>query len=427
MKLNHSVRARTGILAILVLALILPIAFFSSGLARPAVPPTVTPTQRPTDLGAGLVTRRAFPSISYGIHTFLWWNQTTRPRDLEMVRLMRFDTVKQLFDWADIQPDPKLPYNWARADAVVDEAQYRGLRLVARLGLPPQWALLPPSDKPDDPPISPDALQTYCRDLAVRYQGRIAAYQVWNEPNLAREWAGRPPSPAGYVKLLKACYQGIKMGHSDALVITAGLAPTGNADETAMSDEKYLVGMYEAGAAAYYDVLGLNAPGYKSPPDVPPDDPSLGGNRWQTFRHVEDMRAIMVANGDGAKQIALLEVGWTTDPRDKVKDSSGKLVDNQYRWHAVSEEQQAKYLVGAYEYAAEHWRPWVGLIVTIYLGDPAWTPDDEQYWWSVTYGGYDIRTRPAFAVLAEMPRYVDDRVIPAVAPGDNHTPLPPPR
>src|SRR6185436_18404558 len=184
MKLTPSMRARTGILVILGLALVLPIAFLSSGLVRPAVPPTAMPTQRPTDLGAGLVTRRTFPSLSYGIHTFLWWNQTTRPRDLEMVRLMRFDTIKQLFDWADILPDLKLPYNWMHADAVVGEAQYRGLKMVARIGLPPQWALAPASDKPDDPPVKLDALQTYCHDIAEHYQGRIAAYQVWNEPNL---------------------------------------------------------------------------------------------------------------------------------------------------------------------------------------------------------------------------------------------------
>jgi polysaccharide biosynthesis protein PslG len=427
MKLTSSVRARTGILVILGLALILPITLYGSGIAARVLAPVPGATARPTDLGAGLVTKRAFPSLSYGVHTFLWWNQTTRPRDLEMVRLMRFDTVKQLFEWADIQPDPNRPYDWVHADAVVDEARYRGLNMVARIGLPPQWATLPPSDRPDDPPVDLAALGRFCHDLAERYQGRITAYQVWNETNLAREWADRPPSAAGYVKLLKACYEGIKKGDPGAVVITAGLAPTGNDDATAMSDERYLREMYKAGLSPYYDVLGLNAPGYKSPPTLPPDDPSLEGNRWQSFRHVEDMRAIMVANGDGAKQVALLEVGWTTDQRDKIKDGSGKLNDNPYRWHAVTEAQQAEYLVGAYQYAAEHWRPWVGLIVTIYLADPNWTEDREEYWWSIAYGGYDVHTRPAFGALAQMPRYIDDKVIPAVAPGDNHTPLPPPR
>ena len=29
--------------------------------------------------------------------------------------------------------------------------------------------------------------------VADRYKGRIRAYEVWNEPNLAREWGGRLP------------------------------------------------------------------------------------------------------------------------------------------------------------------------------------------------------------------------------------------
>jgi hypothetical protein len=173
-------------------------------------------------------------------------------------------------------------------------------------------------------------------------------------------------------------------------------------------------------------VLGLNAPGYKSPPETPPDDPSLNGQRWQAFRHVEDMRAIMVANGDGAKQVALLEVGWTVDQRNTITNSAGTSVPNPYRWHAVTEEQQAKYLPDAYEYAAKHWRPWLGLMVAIYLPDPGWTPDDEEYWWSVSYPGYLIRHRESFVALAQMAQYRDDITIPAIGHGMNHTPLPPP-
>ena len=45
------------------------------------------------------------------------------------------------------------------------------------------------------------------------------------------------------------------------------------------------------------------------PPETAPEeaeDPAngYGNGRWFTFRHVEDMREIMVANGDEAKQVA---------------------------------------------------------------------------------------------------------------------------
>ena len=70
-----------------------------------------------------------------------------------------------------------------------------------------------------------------------------------------------------------------------------------------------------------------------------------------SFRRVEDLRKIMIANGDAARQMALLEVGWTTNQ-----------VHEAYAWYAVTEDEQAEYMREAYAYAAAHWRPWVGLM-----------------------------------------------------------------
>ncbi len=331
------------------------------GLSACAAPlPTATPipTARPTDLGAGLVTHPTYPSLTYGIQTFLWWNSTTRPRDLEMVRLMNFTHVKQIFAWASIQGDQTLPPDWSHADAVVNEVAYRGLKLIARVEQPPSWAL----NQPGTLPLDLKAWGVFCHDLAARYVGRIAGYEIWNEPNLTNEWFKRTPNARDYVTLLQTCDTQIKAADPNAIVISAGLAPTGDLSATAIRDDVFLQQMYDAGLARACDVLGLHAPGYKSPPDTDPGDPALGGQRWQSFRHVEDMRAIQVANGDGAKQDAILEMGWTLD-----------TIHPTYAWFHVTEAQQAEYLVGAYAYAAAHWRPWMGLMTTIYLPDLAWT------------------------------------------------------
>ena len=110
-------------------------------------------------------------------------------------------------------------------------------------------------------------------------------------------------------------------------------------------------------------MLGVNAPGYKAPPEMSPDEVAAkvrsGGQRFFAFRHVEDIRDIMEKYGDADKQIAILEIGWTTDP-----------IHPEYAWHAVTEQQQADYLVRAYQYAYEHWSPWIGLMSMLTLADP---------------------------------------------------------
>ncbi len=347
-----------------------------------------------------------FTSLTYGIQAFLWWDQGFAGRDLDWVRLMVFSHVKQTFAWEDIEPRQD-EYDFSRADALIDAVERRGLKLVARLTDTPDWAhpSLAGVEQTfvDAPPDDLADWGEFCGALASRYRGRIAAYQLWNEPNLGREWGNRTPDAAGFVELLRVCSEAIRAADPGAILISAGLAPTGTYNEMTIPDDVFFQQMYDAGFSQYIDVVGLHAPGY-APPHVSPDEAQAGGSqRFFTFRRVEDLRKIMVANGDAARQVALLEVGYTTDQ-----------VNPDYAWFAVDEEMQARYLVEAYEYAATHWRPWVGLMSTIYISKPSWTEADEEYWWSITTpSGY---TRPAYIALANMAKFCGSRVIPARAP-----------
>jgi hypothetical protein len=172
-------------------------------------------------------------------------------------------------------------------------------------------------------------------------------------------------------------------------------------------DDIYLNDMYGADFQQYVDVVGLHAPGFSDPEYGPDDAERDGRGRWATFRRVEDLRKIMIQNGDAARQVAILEVGWTTDP-----------VNTAYSWFAVDEKTQGENLVRAYEYAAEHWRPWVGLMSTIYIAKPTWTPENEEYWWAITRPETHV-TRPAFSDLARMPKYCGDITIPERSPGES--------
>jgi hypothetical protein len=322
---------------------------------------------------------------------------------------MVFSHVKQIFAWEDMEPRPG-EWNFTRADEIVDQVESLGLELVVRLSDAPDWAH-PSNDghKDEDfidaPPDNLDQWANYCGMVASRYRGRIDAYQIWNEPNLAREWGNQEPDAAVYVEMLGACSQAIREADPDAILISAGLSPTGNHDAIAHRDDLYLQAMYDLDFQQHIDVVGMHAPGY-TPPTYGPDDAERDGKgRWATFRRIEDLRKIMITNGDAARQVAILEFGWTLDPG----------IHPDYAWFAVPDEAtQAQYLVEAYEYAAAHWRPWVGLMSVIYISDPSWTPQDEEYWWGITTSeGY---VRQSYMDLANMAKYCGERMIPARAP-----------
>jgi len=331
------------------------------------------------------------------MQAFLWWNEEIARRDMQLIRDAGFTWVKQNVGWRDVEGAAKGAFNWYFTDRIVADAEQFELNVLFRLDHEPLWAMPPEGDSSgNSPPGNPQDFGDFCHALAERYRGRVRAYQVWNEPNLAREWGGRPPDPARYIELLKACYVGIKTANPDALVISAGLAPTGNGPPEAMPDIEYLTAMYEAGAAPYFDLLGVNAPGYKAPPETSPEEaatnPDYGGQRFFCFRHVEDARAVMLRYGDEDKQVAILEMGWTTDP-----------LHPNYAWFAVSEEQKADYLVRAFRYARENWTPWISLMTVISVANPNWTENDEMFWWAITEPCWpETCVRPAYEALREM-------------------------
>lgn len=358
--------------------------------------PTPTATPVPPATPSALMT-----SPDYGIQAFLWWRPEVATRDLGLIQDMGFRWVKQVFAWSDIEGAKKGHFNWDQADAVVQNVNDAGLKLLARLDRAPAWS---GAGAPNGPPTNYEDFGDFCYAMASRYKGRIHAYQIWNEPNLAREWGSRPPNPQEYVRLLAIAYQRIKEADPDALIISAGLTPTGTQNDEVMPDTTYLEQMYQAGLPNYADMVGMHAAGFKAPPELSPDelvaDPNktYGEHRFNCFRHVEELRAIMEQHGDGDRRVVILEFGWTTDPRP----------DSPYHWHAVTEEQQADYMVRAYQYAQEHWRPWIALMSLIYIADPYWEKqqgDREEYWWAITYPQYPTaKVRPAYDALRNMPK-----------------------
>jgi len=347
------------------------------------------PTTAPTGGGAGNFAPATMSSPDYGAQVFVWWREEICDRDLDLMKEAGFNWIKQAFSWESIEGAGRGQFDWSIADRVVTHANERGLKILARLSLDPDvqgfWA--------GDPPANGDVFAEYAGALAARYScqpgaiGCIQAYQVWNEPNLAREWGDKRPNPIEYVQFLGKAYRAIKAANPNAIVISAGMAPTGDNNDIAMPDDLFYDQMYQAmggSSNGYFDALGVHGAGYAAPPELDPaeaaSNPKYGGYRFFAFRHVEDIRAIMEKYGDGAKKIVLLEFGWTFDP-----------VNPAYKWHGadagIDMFVQADYLKRAYQYAAANW-PWVGLMSLLTMPNLDWLndgngSDEEQYWWAI--------------------------------------------
>lgn len=336
----------------------------------------------------------AYPAASpeYGVSAFLLGKPDTTPRDLGIIGAAGFQWIKLTVPWRSIEPSCKGCYYWDDLDRVVSSASAAGLKIMARIDHSPAWSRTIPAE--NGPPDNIGDYTDIVTRLVARYGtgspiGRVHAVQLWNEPNLDREWGNKPinQQTAGeYAKLLIDASKGAKEADPDVTVITAGLSPTGTNDGTAQPDDVYLEWLLQYGIQPYYDALGAHGAGYGNAPEVAPIPDGAYPHESFFFRRVERLRQLQEQYGDGGKQVWLLEFGWTTDP-----------INPSYSWYAVTPEQQADYIVRAYQFAAQSWAPWIGVMFLWTMADSAWTEANEQYWWSIT--APDGSPRPALTAF----------------------------
>jgi hypothetical protein len=89
------------------------------------------------------------------------------------------------------------------------------------------------------------------------------AIEVWNEPNIDREWPAASINGGNYTQLLAAAYNAIKARNPNTLVISGAPAPTGffgaaGCGSGGCNDDTFMSQMAQAGAASYMDCVGLH-------------------------------------------------------------------------------------------------------------------------------------------------------------------------
>ena len=305
-------------------------------------------------------------------------------------------TLHQL-SWFQIEPE-RGKYRWDKIDRAVDEMNKAGINVILHPVHAPQWSW--PTGKVGYP-TDPADFTRFMALVAQRYKGKVAGYQIWNEPNFARE-TGPYASASQYAAILKGGYTSVKAADPNAIVILGALTPTGLNDPfSAVDDVLFLRRLYaynNGELRGYFDALGAHPGSNANPPDTLwPDKPGPGPG-WTDhpsfyFRRIEQLREVMVEYGDAGKQMWLTEFGWmsmTNPPRG-------------FEYAAQNTEQeQADYIGQALRMSRDRY-PWMGPMLVFNLNfalpNVALGPDDERIGWALLRS--DGTRRPAYFSLKE--------------------------
>ncbi|HET8630798.1 MAG TPA: cellulase family glycosylhydrolase [Thermomicrobiales bacterium] len=357
--------------------------------------------------------------VEYGFNVFLGGNAESA--DLNSTTMAKvheagFGWVRVQLQWSEIEPSPG-KYATAPYDTIIAAASQGGTKVLVSVVKSPDWA------SPSRHGALPEDTAAFGRTmgyLAARYKGRVQAWEIWNEENLAGEVGGKVQI-APYFDTLKAAYGAVKAADPTAFVLFGGLTPTGvNDPSVAVDDTVYLREFYQyqnGAGRAYFDALAAHPGSAANPPDTKyPENPGSGecpqiaidrnnakpGTCWRDapdfyFRRVEDERAVMAQAGDADKQIWLTEFGWDS--------CQGLPAPKGYEYCLLtSEQQQAQYLTQAFQIAKTQW-PWMGVMFIWnlnYAATPYIKTDDEKYGWSLLVT--DWRERPAYQAMKALPK-----------------------
>lgn len=301
--------------------------------------------------------------------------------------------------WRDAEPSQG-SYNWGDVDNIINSAAANGMSVLLRVSRSPQWARDPacPASSPyydTCPPADPNAYGLFMGALSNHIRNQLGfanslAYELWNEPNTDNEWGGMCPDPAKYAALVRAAYPQIKGVDSSIKVLAGSVTTVGEVAATQtchLDDITFLQQMYQAGAQGYFDILADHPYGFASPPEAAPGE---NGNSRLVFRRAERHHDVMVQYGDGNKKIWATEMGWPVNPASEGSSCA------QPDWYFVqTPQQQADYIVRAYNWARSYW-PWMGgmFIFNYDFNEAPWYQQCDAFrFWS-------IKDRPAAAAIS---------------------------
>jgi hypothetical protein len=200
------------------------------------------------------------------------------------------------------------------------------------------------------------------------------AIEVWNEPNIDREWPAGSINGGTYTQMLARAFNSIKSKNPNTLVISGAPAPTGffgaaGCGSGGCNDDVFMQQMAQAGAAQYMDCVGL----HYNEGIVPPTQNS-GDPRGEYPSYYFSSMLARGYNPFGGKQVCFTELGYLSG------DGFSSPIPASFGWaNDTSVGEHASWLAGAATAAAQSGR--VRIMIVWNVDFPFYTATDPM-------GGY---------------------------------------
>jgi len=224
--------------------------------------------------------------------------------------------------WGSLEPS-KGEYDWRDLDSWVSQAQARSVQFDYLFLNTPVWASTRPNERCIGgrlgcaAPPKLDDWEEFVRALVTRYKGRIASFEMWNEPNVSGFWSGTPQQ---MVELAAHAYPIIKSIDPAAIVIAPAVSSTG----WPLAHDLWLDEYLSAGGGKFADVIAWH--GYSGRNDRPalPVEDLLG--------QIQSLRSVLARHQLSSLPIWDTEGGWGKDAQLPDEEEQASFL---VKWYLI--------------------------------------------------------------------------------------------
>ncbi|MBM4356082.1 MAG: hypothetical protein FJ109_20210, partial [Deltaproteobacteria bacterium] len=266
------------------------------------------------------------PAFGLSTHIALGPDSPAQAHELDLEQQAGVKWIRTDFSWSTIEPNEG-EFHFEAYDPMVDEANARGIEVLALLDYGVAWAQAEPGN---DSTLDAAKFGKFAGAVAQHFKGRISTFEIWNEEDLPNFFKPEP-DPQKYGELLRKAYAAIKAASPEATVLFGGLSSASVALGKPWDFFEQVHRAYPD-LGSHFDALAIHP--YTLAQSLAPEQESPAG----TFEEMlTAARAALARFGLERKPVWLTELGWPACPCPPLEPPV--FIPN------VSYEEQASYLV----------------------------------------------------------------------------------